>query len=517
MMMMKRSIRPAIVTRWLGFVAMIGLTVVGARVLGQQSAPAPRRQPLLDAKGAVRDDAYTPAPLPESERAYAAIDGAHMKALVNEIVAISRKSRDDGNKYWGRIAGTKYEAMTADLLEAKFRKLGMVDINRPEFALPPQWFPTDWDLAAVGGGQTLKFSSVLPALGSAVTPSNGLDLDAVWLGLGTAADFAGRDVRGKAAVIHTMLSPGQMGQSALFEASFKRANEAGAAAIIAIWGYYDNMAAWQGLGGGFSSPGFPPGFFLGFEDGRKLRNLIGAGPVKLKLRLEAELRPNLKSVSIYGTLPGTTDENILVMAHMDGWFDAALDNASGLSTMLTLAEHFAQIPREKRRRNMIFIGTAGHHVGSPNAIYLRDKRADLLAKTALMINCEHVSASQTLNWDTRLRRSTAVWPRRWNVNGSEKLTDLVLSAYRTFGVGVVGDMDPTATGEMGAIFKLTPSLQLIRSPENKHTDADIPEYVPAVGLEAVGRSYAKIIDEVNKLDVKALGTTTGTKTAAGGR
>ena len=95
-------------------------------------------------------------------------------------------------------------------------------------------------------------------------------------------------------------------------------------------------------------------------------------------------------MSIYGTLPGTTDENIIVMAHMDGWFDAALDNASGLSVMLTLAEHFAQVPKDKRRRNMMFIGTAGHHVGSPNATYLRDKRADLLAKTALMINCEHV-------------------------------------------------------------------------------------------------------------------------------
>ena len=506
-----------VVTRGLGFAAIVAASLSGVRVLGQQPAAAPQRQPLLDGKGYVREDAYSPAPLPESERAYANIDGAHMKSIVNEIVAISRKSRDDGNKYWGRIAGTKYEAMTADLIEAKFRKLGMVDINRPEFPLPPQWFPTDWDLTATGGGQTLTFKTALPALGSATTPPSGLDLDAVWVGLGTAADFAGRDVRGKAVVIHTMLSPGQMGQSALFEASFKRANDAGAAAIIGIWGYYDNMAAWQGLGGGFSSNGFVPGFFVGFEDGRKLRNLIGAGPVKVRVRVQAETRPNLKSVSIYGTLPGATDENILVMGHMDGWFDAALDNASGLSTMLTLADHFAQIPKEKRRRNMIFIGTAGHHVGSPNAIYLRDKRADLLAKTALMINCEHVSASQTLNWDTRLRRSTAVWPRRWNVNGSAKLTDLVLASYKTFGVGVVGDMDPTATGEMGAIFKLTPSLQLIRSPENKHTDADIPEYVPAVGLEAVGRAYAKIIDEVNKLDYKALTAGTAVKSSAGPR
>jgi hypothetical protein len=426
-----------------------------------------------------------------------------MKAIVNEVVAISRKSRDDGNKYWGRNAGTKYEAMTADLIEAKFRALGLVDINRPEFALPPQWFPTDWSVSATGGGKTLTFPSLRPALGSAAIP-NGLDVDAVWVGLGTAADFAGRDVRGKAVIIHSMLSPGQMGQSAVAEGAFKRATDAGAAAIIGVWGYFDNMAVWQGLGGGFNSPNFPPGFFVGFEDGKKLRDLVGAGPVKLSMKLQTEMRPNLKSISIYGTLPGTTDETIIVMAHMDGWFDAALDNASGISTMLTLAEHFAQVPKERRRRSMVFIGTAGHHVGSPNAIYLRDKRADLLAKTALMINCEHVAVSQTLNWDTRLRRSTSVWPRRWNVNGSAKLTDTVLAAYHTFGVGVVGDMDPTATGEMGAIFRLAPSLQLIRSPEAKHTDADIPEYVPAVGLEAVGRAYAKIIDEVNKLDRAAL-------------
>src|SRR3954452_15312037 len=209
-MEMRRSVTATTVKRF-GFAAMLAVGAVS--IHGQQPA-APMRQPLLDASGHVREEAYIPAPMPDSERAYAHINGAQMKALVNEIVAISRKSRDDGNKYWGRIAATKYEAMTADLLEAKFRKMGMVDINRPEFTLPPQWFPTGWDVTASGGGQSLTFSSLLPALASAPTPAAGLDVDAVWVGLGTAADFAGRDVRGKAVVIHSMLAPGQMGQSA---------------------------------------------------------------------------------------------------------------------------------------------------------------------------------------------------------------------------------------------------------------------------------------------------------------
>lgn len=486
----------------MGLALALAVGVTSATVAGQ--APVPKRQPLLDPDGFIKEDQYILPDLPDAEEAYGRIDGLKMKAIVNEIVAISRKSRDDGNKYWGRIAGTKYEAMTADLIEARFKRLRMINIERPEFPLRPQWFPTEWDVRATGGGNTLTFSSLRPALGSRATPPEGLEVDAVWVGLGTAADFAGRDVRGKAVVIHSMLAPGQMGQSAIAEAAFKRASEGGAAAIIAIWGYYNNMAVWQGFGGGFSSANMPPGFFVGFEDGKKLRDLIASGHTTVKISLKTEERENLKSVSIFGTLPGTTDENVIVMAHMDGWFDAALDNASGLSVMLTLAEHFAAVPKEKRRRNMIFIGTAGHHVGSPNAIYLRDQRPELLAKTALMVNCEHVSATQTLNWSTNLRRSTAVWPRRWNVNGSDMLTDITLAAYKTFGVSVVGDMDPTATGEMGRIFRLAPSLQVIRSPELKHTDADVPELVPAVGLAAVGRAFAKIIDEVNKLDRKML-------------
>jgi hypothetical protein len=172
--------------------------------------------------------------------------------------------------------------------------------------------------------------------------------------------------------------------------------------------------------------------------------------------------------------------------------------------MMALAEYNASIPKERRRRNIVFIGTAGHHVGSPNAAYLRDKRADLVAKTALMINCEHVAPVQTMPWQTELRRSTTVEPRRWWVHGSSRLMDITLSAYRTFGVAIAGDMDDRATGEMGQVSRSAPSIQVIESPQHKHTDMDLIALVPAAGLEQIARAYAKVIDEVNKLDRRAL-------------
>ena len=45
-----------------------------------------------------------------------------------------------------------------------------------------------------------------------------------------------------------------------------------------------------------------------------------------------------------------------------------------------------------------------------------------------------------------------------------------------------------------------PTIQVITSPEIKHTEQDTPDWVPAVGLEQITRAYARIIDGANELD-----------------
>src|SRR5260221_9934806 len=65
------------------------------------------------------DDAYLHWPLPAGEEAYASVDGMAIKKVIPEITAISRKSRDDGNQFWGRIAGTVYDRMVQDWVEQR--------------------------------------------------------------------------------------------------------------------------------------------------------------------------------------------------------------------------------------------------------------------------------------------------------------------------------------------------------------------------------------------------------------
>src|SRR5215469_13763963 len=59
--------------------------------------------PRDGAKLYLPDEAYPRFPLPPGNAAYAHIDGLKMKEVMEQIAAISRKSRDDGNQYWGRI------------------------------------------------------------------------------------------------------------------------------------------------------------------------------------------------------------------------------------------------------------------------------------------------------------------------------------------------------------------------------------------------------------------------------
>ena len=512
MRMQSRAFRLALTTLGVGTLAI----VVGV-------AQAPQR-PQPEGPGADRARKYPVTlhphditssfirmPLPPGQEKYGKLDGAHLKTFVNEITAISRKSRDDGELLWGRIAGTKYDDMAEALVESKFKAFGLTDVRRQYFDLPPRWFPTAWKFSASGGGKTLTFKTIQAGRGSKPTPPGGVDLDAVWVGIGSEADLAGRDVKSKLAVILSFPMPSVVAHSAGYNGAMRRAVEKGAAAVLV------NVAIPGNLLTAVSAPEGLTTFSFGTQDAAEFQKLLVQGPVKVHLELSTEMRSGLRDASVWGTLPGTTDEDMIIMAHHDAFYEGALDNASGMAVMIGLAEYFSKIPREQRRRTLKFVTTSGHHEGSDGTKWMHDNKDTFLAKTALMINCEHVSAIQ-MHWDrfgANLRRSDNIAARRWWVNGSSRLARTVLAAYKMFGVTIYDDMDQTTTGDMSHIDRDAPSVQLIESALFYHTDQDRPDYVPEPGLEAVARAYAKIIDEANTMSRAELMPDSAPTTARG--
>jgi len=464
---------------------------------GRGAAPNPLGQPLIDANGFVKDEAMLHSPaLAAEDRKYGDIVGRRMKQMVMEVDAISLKDRASGNLYWGRNVGTQGHVDTENWVEGYFKKQNLQNIQRIAFDLAPQWTPTRYELTFTAAGKTLVLKSARPATRTASTPAEGLEWELVWAGAGTAADFIGKDVRGKAVLIQDIPLPGDIRHSAQLDGVVARAFDKGAAAVGLMFGISDNFAIWQPTAG-------RPGFNVGFEDGKLLRDALGAGQsVKVTFKMTSEMRSGLKTASVIGTLPGRagSTENITILAHMDGYFRAALDNASGLAVMMGLLEHFAKVPQQERAYAIRFVGSAGHH-GGPGARWFHDNLTtdQGLGKTVLGINLEHVAVVRTKYWGNKLRMTTGVGPMRWWVWGSKQLMDTTLSAFQRFNVGVTADMDPGASGEMGSMARDVPTIQVITSPEIKHTEQDTPEWVPSAGLEQIARAYAKIIDEVGKM------------------
>src|SRR5579872_2282597 len=208
-------------------------------------------------------DSLIEFPLPKGEQAYASIDGKKMHQYVVELAQIADRYRDAGHpQFWGRIIGTSSDTETNVWLSDKFRAFGMSDVHIQQLDLPPQWMPQSWSVEMTGGGKSVQLSSAQPDYEANGLPAGGVELDAVYAGLGSEADFAGKDVRGKAVFVYSMLG-------APDTRAVKRAEEKGAAVILEVSMLPGNMR-YQAYPSGTQAPAFT----LGNDDGAAARRMI---------------------------------------------------------------------------------------------------------------------------------------------------------------------------------------------------------------------------------------------------
>lgn len=484
----------------------------GQRGLAQQ-APATPKPGATTSRAELYprlEDAFLQWPLPPGGEGYKSIDGKRMHRDVVEQALISRRYRDKGHpKFWGRITGTSSDAESAEWLAGKFKAAGLSDVRIQPLDLEPQWMPQTWEAVVTGGGKTLRLETAQPFYAATAIAAGGIDVEAVYVGLGSEADFHGKDVSGKAVFVFN-----QTGLKN--EGAVRRADSKGAAVIFEVDMLPGNMR-YQAYPSGTKAPAFT----VGSDDGYGARDLIASMPAaqsaRVKVSLDARMVPNLKTSLVWGTSKGASDETIYLIAHRDGWFDAAGDNASGVASIISLAEHYAKIPQAQRRRTIVFVGLDGHHNSGPGAgvgrRWMWDNRQTLLNKTALMINAEHPSTIQTtVRGRYYPANDTIAWsnthmPQQWYAGGPSrrKLETIAMNAFREFGASMYLDPNPRPpAGDLGAFFRGVPGVATSEFYHYFHTDQETPETVPWTGLEATTRAYAKIIDEVNKLELTDL-------------
>jgi hypothetical protein len=451
----------------------------------------------------IPDSEYPVFPLKPGQEAYADVDGYRIKDTLKKFTAISLKSLDDGELYWGRIPGTRYMQMTMDVLADEYRKLGL-EVRRQPVDMMPLWYPTKLTASYTAGTKTGPLLTMFPINETRATPPSGISADAVWVGVGAAPDLAGRDLKGKAALVYSTFVPGGRSHSASDRAGLFNSDtlitKAGAALIINVMAVPGN--------GQFNPEGAPAGrdavptLTISQDEGFMLRDLLAAGQkVQVSVRLDIDEREGLKTENLYATLPGSTDEQIVVVTHTDGFFQGAMDNASGMATAVDIARHYAALPRDQRRRTLVFMALPDHHHGEAGRT-LAIKTYDW-SKVALILNAEHTSQTLLYMYNQDLVTANAISARRWYVSGSPALQQLVKNTFRDFNVSVYSIPERNAGGSLGALTPFAPAFHIIDH-VIYHTTLDVPELVPAVGLAYSERAFLKIFDEANRMTVADL-------------
>jgi hypothetical protein len=460
---------------------------LGPQVENTYGEGLPRDRKLL----VFADDQYPFWPLTPEQSHYATIDGSRLKRQVIDLSQVAVRYRDAGHKWWGRLPGTSADREGMSYMTRAFEGLGLTVEHFP-YVMPTDWRPTDWAASyAAADGSRIQLTTAFPVALTKATGPEAITAEAVWVGIGAGVDFIGRDVRGKAVVIYSVFVPGGRSHSAsdragLFDAN-TRAVELGAAMVVNVMGVPGN-GQFQPEGGLSQIPQFT----LSMDEGFALRDRLDQGEsVELTFRLEVPALVDVATEYTIATLPGMSDEEIVVMTHTDGYFQAAMDNAAGMASALEIARFYAQRPLEDRPRTMKFIQFPDHHHGEVasgrDGVGINDSYP--WDKVTLKLTMEHPSQTLLYMYNDGITATNAL--------GSPEFEQMVFDTFREFGVSVYAHEDGPKNGNYAPSFHIIDHVIY-------HTSLDVPELVPASGLERTTRAFAAAVDRVNGMTMQEL-------------
>jgi hypothetical protein len=475
--------------------------------------PAPGFQPDVPPVILGTDYGPRPAAVPAGEEGHTSLKGDAIRRDLAAIVGFSKWSRETrevgSGQLWGRITGMPSGERTMDWVEQRLRKAGVPRVERQWFdqaANATLWLPLTWEVrlhadAAFGAGtRDVVLESAIPA-GGTVLPPEGLTAPLVFVGTARPAELQYIDVGGKIAVRHITPKGHLFLERGPARAKAQELIKRGAVAVFNIVDQAGNMRTRDisGCGG--------PCFNFGGHDGRFLEEVMdaaaGAGVsdrLRATLTVKAEDRRGLRASNVLGIVPGSSEENIIINAHVDGWFDGANDNADGLAVMVALAEHFSK-PEHRPARTLVLVGSAGHHtpgLNGPDQLVGLNK--ELMARNVLTINLEHVAVRQLnpARTDTHgLRNIITDAGENFLMNGlsarSPFLEGIIREGGLRYGLNFVSAASTYGAGDNPDVEG--PLLQLIQGNPLYHTTGDMFETISTPGLERVGRFVAYYVRE----------------------
>ncbi|MFX0012145.1 MAG: serine aminopeptidase domain-containing protein, partial [Candidatus Hermodarchaeota archaeon] len=430
-------------------------------------------------------------------------------------------------RYGYRMPGTPSELEGANYVLQKFESFGLEDTFL-ESVPAPLCFPEEWSLT-VHVDDTDEDIPTYFLRYTGFTPPEGIRAEMIYVGTGSESEFedaeANGGVVGKIVLVDLLAAPwprALLEPLILFEwdpdntfesdpmatenwplanldSSYTLAGTYGAVGYIGIItfmaDYVNQYLHWYG-------DESLPGLTVSKNDGNHLKELLSSGTItESTIVLTGEPTLGLTH-NVYGTLPGNSDEVIVILSHHDGW---ATNEASGASVVMALADYFSQIPQCSREKTLLFV-LFGSHFGKKASWDSYDCYAyDILPKVACAINIEMIG-KQIKVIDGEFVETGLVAPRGMFLSGPTYSANEFLLSYASDAI-VKNDMERTSIlpgafavpGEGGKYHALgIPTINYISHNAPQFTQYDTLETVAKEELVPTTKMF---IDIINDLDI----------------
>ncbi len=400
-----------------------------------------------------------------------------------------------------RRSGTPPADKAEKYIHDKLKEVGIEDVKFETLNFT-RWWPEKHELTiisektpGVSEGQVIE---TFPAWFSCSTPPEGITAEVVHVGYGTKSDFDEFDVKGKIALIEgkMILNFYPTHNERLFN-TLGTAKKRGALAVICTNGSPSDAITYITP----SYEGILPVLSISNPDGAYLKTLCTRFHKKLTVKfVEIAKTGPATSNTIIGTLPGKTDDIILIGTHTDSTFTGALDNAAANAGLIIMAKHYAKIPLENREKTMVFVGWTGHECGSIGSRLFVEMHEDMLSKVTTFVLLDGFGCNGYYNQAEGGVVPTNLDERRGLfVSENNLLLSFVLDAvlkYKLLPAIYVSSIAFPVADLPPFIAKEVPSILIIGKPVLYHTKRDTVEIIRPDQLERSAKAHIEVIDKI---------------------
>lgn len=267
------------------------------------------------------------------------------------------------NKNLGyRTAGSKAELETGDMLKREMEKIGLENVTKDEFSLDGWEF--DHATLKYTDSETRENEIELGGYQTTFVTDGYQSYELVDGGEGTKEDLADKDVKGKFVLVDINQRDNWWINYPAYEAKLH-----GAAGIIAAQnGGYGEVSDEALNAQDVCGPEDAVALSVSAKDAKKLRELMKDGKMSVQLDVNSKVTRDTTSYNIVSTIPGKSDDMVLMSAHYDSYFSGFQDDNAAIALMMSIAKAIVD-SGYKPEKTLVFCAMASEEWGMSDTRY----------------------------------------------------------------------------------------------------------------------------------------------------